>query len=216
MFHPSLPINGQPVARAQDDFNLEALNQEFRSRTLEERLQFIASWTAEHLDGNVALMSSFGVQSALLLHYAQEAGLDLPVASVDIAEEKYNTQRNYRQKLSAYMGLNVLTFPAGSEADKVSAMDEGLQKNWVTATISGIRASQTENRATKKFVERNARNGTLSFHPLLDWPDAKADYYLKEKIPKELHHPDYEEGSRSQGGAVLSSSDDKTECGLHI
>ena len=139
----------------------------------------------------------------------------MPVVSVDIAGERYDMQRSYRQTLARFMGLNIRTFPATSEADKVAAMDEGLRVNGITATISGVRASQTENRAAKRFVEWNERNGTLSFHPLLDWPDAKAEFHILEKLPEMFRHPDFAPGARSQGGAILGDSEDKTECGLH-
>ena len=165
------------ISPLQAEFNLEYLNSELNYQTLDDRLHFIQGWFRENMNGNLALMSSFGVQSSLLLYYACKARFQLPVVSVDIAGERYRTQRSYRQTLVRLMGLNILAFPAASEADKVAAMDEGLRVNGITATISGIRASQTENRASKRFVEWNERNETLSFHPLLDWPDAKTNSF---------------------------------------
>lgn len=200
----------------QNNFNLKALSTQFQGKSIAERLDFIASWTAEHLPENLALTSSFGVQSALMLHYAHASNLNIPVVSVDIAGEKYAPQRAYRTQLKEKLGFPLLTFAAESEDKKVHAMTDGLRANFISATIAGIRSSQTENRAAKDFVEWNARNGTLSFHPLLDWPDAKADHYLQMHIPPELRHPDYHPGVRSQGGVILDAQEAKSECGLHL
>lgn len=196
-------------------FNLQTLNEEFSGKTIQERLTLIHNWCEAHLQGRLALTSSFGVQSALLLHYGQQSGLNIPVISVDIDQPKYDLQRRYKACLQERLGFNLQSFPAANDDEKVSAMDQGLKEHFIGATIAGIRASQTQTRAKKNFAEWNARNQTVSFHPLLDWPDSKTEFYLEKHIPEELRHPAYKSGLRSQGGVILSDSEAKTECGLH-
>lgn len=209
-------LAAKPQTTLTSYFNLQQINDDFYSKGIQDRLTLIHDWFTDYAYGNLALSSSFGVQSALLLHYAQESSLNIPVVSVDIAESKYDGQRAYRRHLQEKLGFTLLSFPAASDADKVRAMDTGLHDHFITATISGIRASQTEERAQKNFVEWNARNQTLSFHPLLDWPDSKTEFYLEKHIAPELRHPNYSAGLRSKGGVILGADEAKTECGLHI
>lgn len=216
MQHQQISIGADIAPSLSGNFNLQSLNERFEGLGIQERLRLIHDWFETHAQGRLALTSSFGLQSALLLHYIEQSGLDIPVISVDIDHAKYDQQRDYRNTLQNQMGFKLLSFPANSEGDKVRAMDDGLRDNFITATIAGIRASQTTTRAAKNFVEWNARNQTLSFHPLLDWPDAKTEFFLEKHIPDALRHPAYQSGLRSQGGAILSDDQEKTECGLHI
>lgn len=216
MQSPNINIGAHEAPSMTHHFNLHSLNERFKGKAIQERLRLIHDWVEEHAQGRLALTSSFGVQSALLLHYVQNSGLDIPVISVDIDDPKYNQQRAYRDTLRQQMGFELLSFPAANDAGKVQAMDHGLRENFITATIAGIRASQTQTRADKNFAEWNSRNNTFTFHPLLDWPDAKTEFYLQKHIPDELRHPAYQPGLRSQGGAILSHDQEKTECGLHI
>lgn len=203
------------VLSLHENFNLHALNASFYGKNILERLHLIHDWFTAHNQGKIALSSSFGVQSALLLHYAQESGLNIPVISVDINETKYDTQRAYKQTLQNALGFPLIEFQAKSDADKVEAMEQGLRAHFITGTIAGIRASQTQTRANKDFVEYNPRSGRLCFHPLLDWNDSKTNYYIEKRIPEHLRHPDYKPGQRSKGGVILSDDEEKTECGLH-
>ncbi len=196
-------------------FSLEGLSEKFRRLTIEDRIRFAHDWTVENTNGTLALSSSFGVQSALLLQFAKSSKLDIPVISVDIADEKYDGQREYRQKLTRTLNLDLHVFPASDDAHKVPAMDDGLRALGIAATISGIRAAQTKTRAQKKFVEWNERNNTVTFHPLLDWPDAKTDFYLSA-LPEDIRHPAYKPGVKSKGGFLLREGEEKTECGLHL
>jgi phosphoadenosine phosphosulfate reductase len=205
-----------PTSSLRDDFNLNALNEQYKHQTLKDRLDLAQQWTQALQRGKLALNSSFGIQSALLLHAIKTSGLKIPVVTVDIPGKKYDAQRRYRETLRQALDLDLIIFQAESEADKVAAMNRGLKAHDIRGTISGIRASQTETRAGKKFIEISQRNGTLSFHPLLDWPDAKAEFYLNKKIPPSIRHPDYRAGIRSKGGVILDSAEEKTECGLHL
>lgn len=199
-----------------ENFNLQSLRTAFIRRNIHERISLIHDWFKANNDGQLALSSSFGVQSASLLHYVRESGLDIPVVSVDIAQPEYDLQRSYKQTLQRALQFPLLDFPAPDDAGKVAALDKGLRDHNITGLISGIRASQTQARAKKEFVEYNPRNNTLSFHPLLDWSDAKTDYYLDKRIPEHLRHPHHGSGVRSKGGAVLAPNEEKTECGIHL
>lgn len=214
------PKHNAPNAHSEKSQNIsilsiDDLNDAFLRLKPDERIKFAHDWTAAQGDGQLGLTSSFGVQSILMIDFVRNSGLGIPIFSVDIDDPKYDGQRAYKTKLKTALNIDVIDLPADGDAEKVAAMDKGLSEHFIGAALSGLRASQTANRAGRKFVERNPRNGTVEFRPFLDWPDAKADFYIAQ-MDEALLHPSYAAGVRSQGGAVLSKDQEKTECGLHV
>ena len=197
---------GQPDLQSA----LKQSNAEFDAKNFEQRLR----WAYEKYGDGLVLSSSFGVQSAILLKTVHDLGLDVPVIGVDIQDPKYDEQRAYRDKLQAELGFDLFIALAKDDDGKVEAMEHGLRALGATAVLSGIRSSQTQNRADKNFLEPGKAD-TVSIHPILDWPDARADFFL-QKLPEALRHPDYNPGVWSQGGAVLGEGAVKGECGLHL
>lgn len=191
------------------DFNLAEMNAQFERLNFEQRLQ----WAQDKFGDGLVLSSSFGIQSAILLKAVTDNALDVPVIAVDIHDPKYDQQREYRERIQGELGFDLYIASARDDAGKVGAMAHGLKALGATAVISGIRASQTANRAQKKFIEVKS-SGEYSVHPILDWPDARADMAL-QKMPDALRHKDYKPGVQSIGGAVLKPGEVKKECGLH-
>lgn len=196
-----------------ENFNPKGLESEFLYTSAEQRIKLAHDWFRKQSDQQIVLNSSFGVQSLLMLHYVKASGLDIPVVTVDIPDDKYDIQREYRRALERDLGISVIVFKAESDADKVRAMEEGLETIDAGAVFNGLRASQTDTRAGRSFIERNERTGVIEISPLLDWPNAKARHYIEQR-PQELWHPAYLSGVQSQGGAVLAQDEEKTECGL--
>lgn len=196
----------------KESANVSNLVDEFSMTRDADRLDFIHKWSKENAFSPV-IASSFGDQSILLLGQARrQNGFEFPIVTVDILDKKYDQQRQYRDYLHKELGLNLFVFQVDSFEDKVPAMDRGLLEHGFNVVVHGVRASQTKNRQSKSMVEFNPRNSTVEFFPLLDWPDAKAEYYV-ENSPKSLKHPNFGKGKFMQGGAEV---EEKTECGLHI
>lgn len=193
----------------------EEAGQFFPQLTLEERLL----WAYNKFGRGLVLTSSFGVQSLVLLNAIKElrdnTGINIPVICVDIKGSKYDGQRAYRDLLQKELGFDLHVFLAEDEATKVETMDMALAQLGVRTVLSGIRASQTETRRSKRFIEENLRNGIVEISPLLDWPDVKVERYL-QWFPVALRHPEYAPGAQSKGGVPLGSGQEKTECGLHL
>ncbi len=198
----------KPPQTLTGNFNPDVLSGDFQWKTLEQRLH----WAHEKFGDGLVLTSSFGAQSILLLEALKKSGLDIPVVTVDIPDEKYNAQRRYRDHLHTEMGFRLYVAAAKDESDKTAAMDRLLGSMGATASIAGIRFDQTQNRAQRKFIEINPRNEIVAIHPLLDWPQSKAEFYL-EKVTPDRRHPEYAEGFVTTGGAAVA---EKEECGLHI
>ncbi len=94
--------------------------------------------------------------------------------------------------------------------------------------ITGLRSSQSENRAAMKLYERDPMTGILKFNPLLEWSDPAVDSYIRtHNIPVNPMHSSgfpsigcapctraVEPGEHPRAGRWWWEGGNK-ECGLH-
>ena len=165
------------------------------------------------------LSSSFGAESALMLHLVTRDAPGIPIVFLDtgyLFPETYQFAEELTQKL----GLNLKVYgprmtPArqealygrlwnGSEEDlakyhqinKIEPMDRALRELGASAWIAGLRRDQTEFRSGLRVVEPQA-DGLLKIHPILGWTKKDIrDYMLAHDLP---YHPLYHYGYRSIG-----------------
>ena len=189
------------------------------SRLLAERdAEARVAWTLEHFPGRTVLSSSFGAQSAVLLHMATRQQPDLPVVLIDTG---YLFPETYRfvDELTARLDLDLRVYrprlsPAWQEArygrlweqgleglerynrmNKVEPMQRALDELDATAWLSGIRRDQASSRAERHFAEQ--RSERLKVHPILDWTDRDVYFYLeRHDLP---YHPLWHQGYVSIG-----------------
>ena len=189
------------------------------SRLLAERdAETRVAWTLEHFPGRTVLSSSFGAQSAVLLHMATRQQPDLPVVLIDTG---YLFPETYRfvDELTARLDLDLRVYrprlsPAWQEArygrlweqgleglerynrmNKVEPMQRALDELDATAWLSGIRRDQASSRAERHFAEQ--RSERLKVHPILDWTDRDVYFYLeRHDLP---YHPLWHQGYVSIG-----------------
>ncbi len=176
-------------------------------RILEEAIR-------EVFPGRIALVSSFGAESAVLLHMVSRIAPELPVLFVDTGKLFGETLR-YRDRLVRLLGLSNLQVvgpepeetarhdPAGAlwrdDPDrccfvrKVVPLERALAP-W-RAWISGRKRYHGGERARLPRVE--AVDGRVKFNPLADWSRAEiADYFARHDL---LRHPLEADGYRSIG-----------------
>lgn len=197
----------EPVDAARADRLLGTMDAESR-----------VAWTLEHFPGETLLSSSFGAQSAVMLHMATRQQPDLPVVLIDTG---YLFPETYRfvDELTESLGLNLKVYrsqlsPAWQEArygrlweqgvaglerynelNKVEPMRRALTELGARAWLSGIRRDQADSRTERRFVE--IQNERFKVHPILDWSDRDIFHYLTEhKLP---YHPLWHEGYVSIG-----------------
>ncbi|RMF17873.1 MAG: phosphoadenylyl-sulfate reductase [Alphaproteobacteria bacterium] len=164
--------------------------------------------------GRIALVSSFGAESAVLLHMVSRIAPDLPVLFVDTGKLFGETLR-YRDRLVRLLGLTDLRIvgPEPEEVDrhdpsgvlwrddpdrccfvrKVVPLERALSP-W-RAWISGRKRYQGGERTRLAKVE--AVDGRVKFNPLADWSRADiARYFARHEL---LRHPLEADGFRSIG-----------------
>ncbi|MEB3266726.1 MAG: phosphoadenylyl-sulfate reductase [Cyanobacteriota bacterium] len=194
-------------------------------------------WARERFGAGFALTTSFGIQSAVLLHLAwrlgQERGEIPPVIWVDtgyLPPETYRYAATLQERLAivphvaqAQMSparmeaLHGRLWESGTAQDlelyhrlrKVEPLDRAFQDLGVTCWASGVRRSQTDYRQGMQLLERV--RGCWSLRPLLNWTSRDVYYYMLEHdLPQ---HPLFEQGYSTVGDWHSSGPDDGSASG---
>lgn len=218
-----------------------ALNSQFEGATAHEILK---ASIRHQFAGGIAMVSSFGADSAVLLHMVAEVDPSTPVLFVDTVK-LFPATITYRDELVEKLGLTDVRTekparedlarqdPAGmlwmSDTDacchirKVLPLERAL--DGFEAWISGRKRFQSASRATLEFFEADA--GRIKVNPLADWSAAEIlDYARAHDLPP---HPLVAQGYPSIGCLPCTSKvapgedaragrwrgQDKTECGIH-
>jgi len=219
----------------------EALNARFEGV---ETLPMLRTIFAEKLLGNVAVVSSFGTESAVLLHLIAQADRSVPVIFVDTLKMFPETLA-YRETLVSTLGLTDSRAVTPDAAMLAKKDETGLRwsydpdgcceirkveplaraKQGLDSWISGRKAFQS---VTRQNIPRfEIEDGRLKINPLGDWTKADLEaYFAEHDLPR---HPLEAEGYLSIGcepctSKVLPGEDpragrwrgwDKVECGIH-
>lgn len=182
--------------------------------TAEERVR----WALDFLPGQAILSSSFGAQSAVMLHLVTSIQPDIPVVLIDtgyLFPQTYAFVDRLRRELS----LNLKVYradlsPAWQESrfgklweqgaagiqhynrmNKVEPMQRALSELGAGTWLSGLRRSQSESRRETAVLQR--QDDVVKVHPLADWSDRDVHFYLKQhSLP---YHPLWEQGYVSIG-----------------
>lgn len=177
----------------------------------------IVRWAGETFGDGLAMTSSFGAQSAVMLHLVTRVLPDLPVILIDtgyLFPETYQFVRDLTKRLS--LNLKVYTprvTPARYEAlhgktweyaeglthyhevFKVEPLQRALEELDVTAWLAGLRSDQTDHRKSLRTVEK--QDNLYKVHPILSWSRKDIGAYLAEHdLP---YHPLVEKGYASIG-----------------
>lgn len=206
--------------------------------------QEILRWAIKTYGQGAALSSSFGGQSAALIHMAVQIKPDLPILFLDTGF-LFKQTHDFKDQLKKKLKLNIKEFratPAQIEQTrknlaarknpsdpccddgKVDAMRRSLEG--VTCWISGLRRSQGAGRSTIAIIEEQ-QAGLIKVHPLARWSGKDLYAYMTQhNLP---FHPLWEKGYTSIGCEPCTSlpvpgqgersgrwaGSDKTECGIH-
>lgn len=201
--------------------NAIRLNNLFRGAEAADMLRGVLH---DHLVGDVALVSSFGAESAVLLHLVATVDPSVPVLFLDTGKHFAETLA-YRDLLAARLGLRDLRVLV-PDADALAARDaEGQRWSYdpdgccdlrkvqplaralaaFDATITGRKAFQADTRmALPRFeIDTTDAQGRLKVNPLANWSRADLDaYFIAHDLPR---HPLEAQGYPSIGCAPCTS-----------
>jgi phosphoadenosine phosphosulfate reductase len=194
--------------------------------------------------GRIAVVSSFGSQSAVLLAFVSEIAPATPVLFIETGKLFPETLR-YQQDLTAFLGLldvriirpvtatlqardsmgelHMIDANACCKLRKVEPLEQALAP--FAAWVNGRRRVQTETRAVMAQLEE--MDGRLKVNPLAHWDNARIEEeFVRRGLPR---HPLTARGYASLGCSpctdpVATGADPrsgrwptstKTECGIH-
>lgn len=202
------------VAAAADDAVLAVLNRHLERLDADARV----AWALAHLPGAHTLSSSFGAQSAVILHLLVRHAPNIPVILIDTGYLFPETYR-HADALTERLALNLKVYrpqigAAWMEARhgrlweqgadglaqynrlrKIEPMRRALDDLGVATWFTGRRRVQSDSRARTPVLER--RNGRWKFQPLVDWSHRAVWQYLqRHELPA---HPLWEQGYVSIG-----------------
>jgi phosphoadenosine phosphosulfate reductase len=227
-----------------DDVRLSQLNTIVESYAGLEGRQLIATAIRNH-DGKVALLSSFGAESSVLLHMVSEIAPDLPVLFLD-TEKLFPETLQYRDQLVRELGLRNLQniHPDPDDVQRVdpdgilNTFDKDLcchfrktvpmQKAFAAfdIIISGRKRFHGAARSDLQYV--SAQDGRIKLEPLAGFSALDlSNYMIRHHLPS---HPLKLQGYRSIGCVPCTTiggtdddpragrwaGSDKTECGIHF
>jgi phosphoadenosine phosphosulfate reductase len=205
-----------------EQFDLEALNAVFAGYEPARMVE----WAA-HAFGpeQLVMSSSFGADSAVLLHLATRVVPDLHVIFIDTGYLFAETHA-FMEQLRARLGLNVITYrplhdplawlrqnnetnltqrnnvEACCAANKNEPFDRAMHELAPRAWLRGIRRDQAATRAKRSIVEWSDRFHCYAISPLLNWTSRQIHAYLKQhELP---YHPLVEKGYFSIGCSPIT------------
>jgi phosphoadenosine phosphosulfate reductase len=175
-------------------------------------------WAHETYGDQLVLTTSFGVQSAVMLHLVTMQIPEIPVIFVDTGY-LFPSTYTFAASLTERLKLNLKTYTplqtaAQQEAlhgklweqgidgiqrynriNKVEPMNRAVQGLGAIAWLSGLRRSQSSSRGERSVVE--TQNKVTKIYPIIDWSDRDIYQYLsKNSLP---YHPLWDQGYVSVG-----------------
>tara|TARA_R110000772_G_scaffold18400_50_gene52171 strand:- start:10102 stop:10884 length:783 start_codon:yes stop_codon:yes gene_type:complete len=241
MGEPARKIDTIDVRPDFTQADADALNQRFEGIGTSEMLKTLFD---ELQLGEVAVVSSFGTESAVLLHLVAAVDPTIPVTFVDTLK-MFPETLEYRDTLVRTLGIKNSNVVEPSAAVLAEKDENGLRwsydpdgcceirkveplaraKAGLNSWISGRKAFQS---VTRNNIPRfEIDDGRLKINPLGDWiKDDLEAYFEEHDLPR---HPLEAEGYLSVGCAPCTSKVkpgedpragrwrgwDKSECGIH-
>jgi phosphoadenosine phosphosulfate reductase len=197
-----------------DSETLAELNEYLEALTAEQRV----AWAFKNLPSTHIVSSSFGAQSAVMLHMLTKQKSDIPVVLTDtgyLFPETYTFVEDMRKKLNLNLHIyrserspawqeaidgkrweqGIVGIESYNKENKVLPMQRALQDLNVGTWFAGLRRSQSDSREQLPVLQKV--RGQFKLYPIIDWTNKDLHYYLKDNdLP---YHPLWEQGYVSIG-----------------
>ena len=219
------------------------------NKPVEDQLKVIA----EIFPGRVVFTSSFGIEDQAITHMIFDNNLPIEVATLDTGRlfpETYKvfneTYKKYQKQINVYFPdheavENMVTekgpfsFYYSREnrleccrIRKLVPLNRALKGK--ECWISGIRASQSDNRSQLDWIEYEEERRLFKFYPVFNWSFEDVEKFIKENnVPYNgLHDRGFvsigcepctravEKGENFRSGRWWWEKGSEKECGLHV
>jgi phosphoadenosine phosphosulfate reductase len=197
-----------------DSNELAEINKLLETMNATQRVE----WAFEHLPATHVMSSSFGAQSAVMLHLINQVAPSTPVILTDtgyLFAETYQFIDTLTEKLD--LNLHIYNSPLSSawqearygkrweqgeeglrhynELNKVAPMKQALSDLGAQTWFAGLRRTQSDSRQNLNVLQKQAKQWKV--HPIIDLSNRELHQYLtKHKLP---YHPLWDKGYVSIG-----------------
>jgi len=231
------------------NIKLKELNDQLSGKSVDESLEKLAS----QFPGKIIFTTSFGIEDQVISHIIFKNNLDIKVSTLDTGRLFPETYEVFSQTIIKYNKKIDVYFPEFEAVEKM-VTDKGplsffkSKENRIECCtirkvvplnralagmecwISGIRASQSDNRSNMNSLEYDEDKKLFKYHPLFSWSFEDVEKYIKENnIPyNSLHDRGYLsigcepctrpiiKGQDFRSGRWWWENDGPKECGCHI
>jgi len=199
-------------ALLSDLYDLDALDAEFENRHALD----VMAWAVDEFGDDLAISSSFGADSAVMLHLATQVKPDVKIITVDTGF-LFPESVVFRDSLRDRLNLNLYVYRSAvpkaiflemhgkmwrSNPDSCCAMnkrepfDRAKRDLGVRCWLTGVRREQSVTRRDTRIVSRD-HVGLVKISPIATWTAKDVHYYIKENdLP---YHPLRDQGYLSIG-----------------
>ncbi len=177
-------------------------------------------WAADTFGDQLVMTTSFGIQSAVMLHLVTRIVPEIPVVFIDTGYLFPETYR-FAAELTERLKLNLKTYNPAMSAARMEAlhgklwesepdsaqeelykltvkrepMDRAVRELRAKAWLAGLRREQASTREALPVVQK--QNKITKVHPIVDWSNQAIYRYLKQhELP---YHPLFDQGYVSVG-----------------
>ena len=219
------------------------------NKPVEDQLRVIA----EIFPGRVVFTSSFGIEDQVISHMIFENDIQVDVATLDTGRLFPQTYKVFNETIKRYGKKINVYFPDHESVEtmvtekgpfsfyhsrenrleccrvrKLEPLNRALRNK--ECWISGIRASQSDNRRQMDWIEFDEEKKLFKFYPLFSWSLEDVERYIRENnIPYNVLHDKgfvsvgcepctraVEKGEDFRAGRWWWEEGGQKECGLHI
>ncbi|MCX6320835.1 MAG: phosphoadenylyl-sulfate reductase [Bacteroidia bacterium] len=228
---------------------LKELSDQLSGKSIEEHLEKLVSL----FRGRLIFTTSFGIEDQVITHKIFSNNLPVKIVTLDTGRLFPETYEVFSQTIIKYHKKINVYFPEYETVEKM-VTEKGpfsfyeskenrqeccrLRKvvplnralTGMECWISGIRASQSDNRSQMSDLEYDEAKKLYKYHPLFDWSLEDVENYIKEKnIPyNSLHDKGFIsigcepctraviKGQDFRSGRWWWENNEPRECGCHI
>jgi phosphoadenosine phosphosulfate reductase len=233
----------------ENNSKLNELSNQLNGRTIAESLKILVS----QFPGKVLFSTSFGIEDQIITHIIFKNNIPVEVVTLDTGRLFPETYRVFSETILKYNKNIKVYFPDHEDVEqllsekgpfsffeskenrleccrirKVKPLNRALEG--IDCWISGIRASQSENRNMMSEFEYDNVRRIYKYHPLFQWSlDDVEDFVKQNNVPyNSLHDKGYPsigcepctravlKGQDIRSGRWWWENDGPKECGCHV
>jgi phosphoadenosine phosphosulfate reductase len=232
----------------ENNMKLKELSKQLSGKTIEDSLKILVS----EFPGKILFTTSFGIEDQVITHIIFRNNIPVDVATLDTGRLFPETYRVFSETILKYNKKIKVYFPDYKSVEalvsekgpfsfyeskenrqeccklrKVEPLNRALEG--AECWISGIRASQSDNRSYMNEIEYDKDRNIYKYHPLFNWSLEDVEHFIRENyIPyNSLHDKGFPsigcepctraviKGQDFRSGRWWWENDGPKECGCH-